>query len=111
MKHAGSDALDQLEPILIELRKLSALRERKRGAFYLKSAGFLHFHEDPAGMFADLKIDGDFIRLPVNTQKEADTLIRRAGAEVKAVAKRTTSAAGASVARRRAESPRARRDA
>lgn len=112
MKHAGPQALDQLEPIIVELRKLPGLRERKRGAFYLGSVGFLHFHEDPAGFFADLKIDGDFIRLPVNSQKEIDALIRRAAAEVKNVAKRRTmSAASASVAPRRAGAPRARRDA
>jgi hypothetical protein len=93
MRHAGADALDRLEPILVELRKLPALRERKRGAFYLGSAGFLHFHEDPAGFFADLKIDGAFVRLRANSQKEIATLIRRAAAEVKAVAGRRTSSA------------------
>lgn len=91
MKHAGTEALDRLEPILIELRKLTGLRERKRGAFYLGSAGFLHFHEDPAGFFADLKIDGEFVRYRVKTDKEIAALIRRAGAEVKAVAGRRTS--------------------
>jgi hypothetical protein len=93
MKHAGPDALDQLEPILAELRKLPELRERTRGAFYLGSVGFLHFHEDPAGFFADLKIDGEFVRLPTNNQKELATLIRRVAAEVKAVAARRTSSA------------------
>jgi hypothetical protein len=54
MKHAGPEALDQLEPILAELRKLPGLKEKKRGAFYRGSSGFLHFHEDPAGFFADV---------------------------------------------------------
>ena len=113
MKHAGSDALDQLEPILIELRKISGLRERKRGAFYLGSAGFLHFHEDPAGFFADVKINGEFIRLPINSRKEIDALTRRTAAEVKNVEKRRmrSGAANASIAPPRAAAPQARRDA
>jgi hypothetical protein len=88
MKHAGEAALDQLEPILTELRKLSGLRERKRGAFYMGSVGFLHFHEDPAGFFADLKENGDFVRMPANNAREVAALLRRAAAAVKAGAKR-----------------------
>ncbi|QUD88483.1 hypothetical protein [Phenylobacterium montanum] len=55
MKHAGAAALDQLEPLLERLRALGALKERSRGSFYLKSRAFLHFHEDPAGLFADVR--------------------------------------------------------
>ena len=73
MKHAGSDTLDQLEPVLVELRKLGGLKERKRGTFYQGSSAFLHFHEDPAGFFADIKLDGDFVRLPANSfQRNCD---------------------------------------
>ena len=77
MKHAGSDTLDRLEPVLVELRKLGGLRERKRGTFYRGGSAFLHFHEDPAGFFADVKLEGDFIRLPANSSKEIAMLIRR----------------------------------
>ena len=55
MKHAGPEALDQLEPILEEIRRLGGLKEKKRGAFYYRSSGFLHFHEDPAGIFVDIR--------------------------------------------------------
>jgi hypothetical protein len=79
MKHAGSDALDALEPVLAELRKLDGLKEKKRGTFYRGSSAFLHFHEDPAGFFADVKLDGnDFVRLRVNSTKEVATLISKA---------------------------------
>ena len=54
MRHARDQDLDRLEDLLVKLRALPALKEKKRGVFYLKSKGFLHFHEDPAGMFADL---------------------------------------------------------
>ena len=70
MKHAGEAALDSIENLLAEIRGYQALSERKRGSFYLKSVGFLHFHEDPAGMFADLKVAGEWQRLRVTTRLE-----------------------------------------
>ena len=85
MKHAGPDALDQLEPILAEIRRLGGLKEKKRGAFYCGSIGFLHFHEDPAGFFADLKIGDDFVRFPINSKAQTQTFLRRAAASLNAV--------------------------
>ncbi len=67
MKHAGEVALDALENLLVEIRKYPGLKEKKRGTFYQKSAGFIHFHDDPAGFFADLKIEGVFQRFNVTT--------------------------------------------
>ncbi|HMI94804.1 MAG TPA: hypothetical protein VK509_25695 [Polyangiales bacterium] len=75
MKHAGSDALDAIEDLLVSLRQRSALRERKRGIFYLQSRSFLHFHEDPAGIFADVSHAGDMVRLRVQIQRERKTLL------------------------------------
>ena len=35
--------------------------------FYRRSKAFLHFHEDPAGLFADVRNDsGDFDRIKVS---------------------------------------------
>ena len=76
MKHAGPEALKQLEPLIVRIRLLGALREQTPGAFYVKSSEMLHFHEDPAGMFADVKRDGQWYRLPVNTTAEQSKLIR-----------------------------------
>jgi hypothetical protein len=72
VKHAGPDALDLLEPLLVKIRKLEGLKEPKRGTFYRGSSAFLHFHEDPAGMFADIKLEGDFQRYRVSTRKEIE---------------------------------------
>jgi hypothetical protein len=83
MKHAGSDALDLIEPVLARLRKLDGIREKSHGTFYRGSSAFLHFHEDPAGMFADLKVGGEFVRLRVNTRAEIDGLLRKAAAALK----------------------------
>ena len=78
MKHAGAEALDSLEPIIAEISKLAGLKEKKRGTFYRGPVGFLHFHEDPAGFFADLKVGAEFIRMPVNNRREIDAFIRKA---------------------------------
>jgi len=78
VKHAGPAALDSLEPIIAEIRKLEGLKEKKRGSFYRGSVGFLHFHEDPAGFFADLKVGVEFTRMPVNNRREIEAFIRQA---------------------------------
>ena len=54
MRHARDQDLDQLEDLLAQLRELPGLIEKKRGVFYRNSKSFLHFHEDPQGLFADL---------------------------------------------------------
>ena len=71
MKHATAAALDRLEPVLVELRRAAALREKSRGVFYRGSAAFLHFHEDPAGLYADVRgADGEFDRFRVESEVE-----------------------------------------
>jgi lipase chaperone LimK len=81
VKHAGPGALDALEPLIGRLRAFAALREKSRGVFYLRSRAFLHFHEDPAGLFADVRTaDGsDFERLRVDDDAGAAELLRRVG--------------------------------
>jgi hypothetical protein len=76
MKHAGPDTLAQLANLLDDLRKRPVLRERRPATFYLKSKAFLHFHEDPAGIFADVKLDFDeFTRCPVTTSRQQQALL------------------------------------
>lgn len=70
MKHATSAALERLSDLLEQIRANENIREKKLGVFYRKSKSFLHFHEDPAGLFADLSIGADFERYPVNTRQE-----------------------------------------
>lgn len=78
MKHAGPASLKSLTGVLDRLRRIPALTERKPGIFYLKSRACLHFHEDAAGLFADLRLVGDdFERFPVNTHQEQDALVER----------------------------------
>jgi hypothetical protein len=64
MKHAGATALDQIEDLPAALRAIGGFKEKSRGVFYRKSQAFLHFHEDPSGLHADISgRDGGFVRL------------------------------------------------
>lgn len=78
MRHARDDTLDQLEvDLLPALRDLEGLTEKSRGTFYRRSNAFLHFHEDPAGLFADVKLDGrEFERLQVSTPAQRKRLLK-----------------------------------
>lgn len=84
MKHATAGALDQLEPLLERLRSLPGLVEKSRGVFYRKSKAFLHFHEDPRGLFADLRdADGsDFERFEVTAEAGREALLGAARARL-----------------------------
>ena len=82
MRHATPTALDGLEPLLAELRRVEGLTERKRGIFYRRSAAFLHFHEDPAGFFADVRLGPAWQRLPATTRAEHRALMRAVRAAV-----------------------------
>lgn len=84
MKHATPVALDALEPLLAELRKLDGIVERKRGVFYCKSQAMLHFHEDPAGFFADVRLPPGWVRLPANTAAERRRLLKELRAALSA---------------------------
>ena len=76
MKHAGPATLTLLEPLLVQLRSCGGLVERTPGSFYKKSKAYLHFHEDPAGLFADVKLDAStFTRLEVTTQAQQKMLL------------------------------------
>jgi hypothetical protein len=75
MKHAGAAALQGLSELLEQIRVKEGIKEKKLGIFYRKSKAFLHFHEDPAGLFADLSADADFARYPVNTKREWRALL------------------------------------
>lgn len=75
MKHAGPEALDRLNDLLVALRSRPGLKEKKRGIFYRKSKAFLHFHDDPAGLFADLRTGEDFERFPVSSEVEQAALL------------------------------------
>jgi hypothetical protein len=75
VKHAGTAALEGLSDLLQQIRQKDRIKEKTLGVFYRKSKSFLHFHEDPAGLFADLSTGPDFDRYPVNSREEQRALL------------------------------------
>jgi hypothetical protein len=76
MKHAGQQTLEVIESMLRPLRAHPMLIEKSPGSFYIKSNAFLHFHEDPVGVFADVKADlVHFERHRVTTKAEQKKLL------------------------------------
>jgi hypothetical protein len=78
MRHATKETLERLEDLLQEIRKISALTEKGPGVFYRRRSAFLHFHDDPLGIFADIKLGGGWERVRVNTARERLALLRAA---------------------------------
>ena len=78
MRHAGTDTLEQLRDLLVELRQRTLLKEKSPGIFYVKSKAFLHFHDDPSGIFADVKLDQEnYSRHRVSTRAERMALLKK----------------------------------
>lgn len=75
VKHATSAALEKLSELLEQIRTKDGIQEKKLGIFYRRSKSFLHFHEDPAGLFADLTVGDGFDRYPVNTRPQWTALL------------------------------------
>lgn len=78
MRHISGAGLDELEGLLADLRGIDGLTEKNRGVFYRGSRAFLHFHEDPTGLYADARLDGiEFARIRVSTKAERKRLLSR----------------------------------
>jgi hypothetical protein len=78
MKHVTPTGLDELDGLLGDLRGVQGLKEKTRGVFYRGSRAFLHFHEDPTGLYADVRLDGaEFERMRVSTKAERKRLLSR----------------------------------
>ena len=69
MARARKATLERLAPFLEEVRAIGIERlvEKANGAFYRGRVGILHFHEDAAGVSADVKVAGDWQRVAVDT--------------------------------------------
>ncbi len=75
MRHATQEDLDRVEALLVELRKLRQLKERKRGYFSRGSRAFLHFHEDAGDLYVDVRLDSAFQRIKVTSRDEQADLL------------------------------------
>ena len=75
MKHTGPEALDSLAELLAAVRA-RGLKEPRRGIFYRKGKAWLHFHEDKAGVFADIRRGAEWERFRVSDAAEQANLLR-----------------------------------
>lgn len=76
MRHVNDSDLDQLEPLLVQLRRIDGLRERKRGTFSYKSRAFLHFHADGDDLLADVRLNEEFERHLASTATQRRALLK-----------------------------------
>ncbi len=83
MKHAGPGTLKTLAALLQRLRELP-LKEKSRGVFYFKSRAFLHFHEDAAGIFADMRSGDVWQRFRVSTRREQAAVLAKTKQQIMA---------------------------
>ena len=76
MRHANADDLEAIADLIASLRA-TELREKAPGVFYRRSKAFLHFHADPAGIFADVRTrpDAEFLRVRATTRAEQRRLL------------------------------------
>jgi len=77
MLHATENTLAKYEALVASLRAIDGMNERRPGIFYRKSKAFLHFHEDPTGLYADLRmyVNDEFVRMRVTSRVEQSALI------------------------------------
>ena len=68
MSRAKKTTLQTLEPLLADVRAIGidGLVEKANGAFYQRRVGILHFHEDADGVYADVKIGGEWTRVQID---------------------------------------------
>lgn len=88
MKHAGPATLARVAPLLEALRARPVLRETRPGVFHLESRAFLHSHDDPSGIFADVRLADGFVRLPVTSRSQQSDLLERIEACLSAIESR-----------------------
>lgn len=82
MKHATPEAIAALAGFIAELRAVDGLTEKRPGAFSRGSRAFLHFHEDPTGFYADVRLKDDFERFRCTTAREQRALLSKVRAAV-----------------------------
>jgi len=83
MSHASATTLHRIAGLLAELRALPELTERSAAVFYRKRQPFLHFHEYPDGLVADTKVDGEWVRHPLDGKTAERRLLAYVRRQVK----------------------------
>jgi hypothetical protein len=74
-----SATLHQLGPLFDLLRGHESLREARPAEFHLRGRGFLHFHEEPDGVVADVLLNTGRVRMPVTSPAQQAEFLERIG--------------------------------
>jgi hypothetical protein len=69
--------LDMLAPLLDALRGYTVLDEIRPATFHLKGRDFIHFHETPHGVAADVRLARGLVQMPVSTNVQQAELLER----------------------------------
>ena len=72
-----SSTLEALRPVLDVLRAHPALHEVRPAEFYLDERSFVHFHEEPEGVFADVLLTKGRLHMPASSVAEQGELLER----------------------------------
>ncbi len=67
--------LETLSPLLNFLRSYEVLEETRGTKFLLKGKDFVHFHDDPDGLWADALLAKGRVRMSVATREEQAELM------------------------------------
>ena len=66
-----------LEPLLRVLRTYEVLEEVRPASFHLDGRDFLHFHDEPSGLVADVRLSRERIRHAVGNPAQQSELLER----------------------------------
>jgi hypothetical protein len=69
--------LDRIAPLLDALRAHPALSEVRPAEFMLDGRDFLHFHDEPEGVFADVRLAEGRVSMPVSSSAEQAEFLER----------------------------------
>lgn len=72
-----TSTLERLAPLLAVLRGYSSLHEVQATVFHLDGRDFIHFHETPDGVVADVRLAKGQVRMPAATEAEQAELLER----------------------------------
>ena len=69
--------IQKLAPLLRMLRSYEILEEVRETKFHLNGRDFIHFHDEPDGLFADVLLAKGRIRASVSSRSEQAELMER----------------------------------
>jgi hypothetical protein len=71
------ETLDRIAPLLEALRAHPALLEVRPTEFQLDGRDFLHFHDEPDGVVADVRLAEARVSMPASSSAEQAELLER----------------------------------